>query len=40
VELDATRVVLYGDQITAQKINALFAALLKLTPFGKADAAK
>ena len=25
---------------TAQKINALFVALLKLTPFGKAEAAK
>jgi hypothetical protein len=55
VELDATRVLLYGEQLTtkmgfilaekydfgtAQKINALFGALLKLTPFGKAEAAK
>jgi hypothetical protein len=53
VEIDATRVLLYGEQLTtkmgfilaekydfgtAQKINALFVALLKLTPFGKAEA--
>ena len=55
VELDATKALLYGGQLTtkmgfilaekydfgtAQKINALFVALLKLTPFGKAEAAK
>jgi len=55
VELDATRVLLYGEQLaakmdfilaekhdfgTAQKINALFVALPKLTPFGKAEAAR
>lgn len=55
VEIDATRITLYGQDIqyrigfllaerydfgTAQKINALFGALLNQTPFGKTEAVR